>query len=52
MQDPVVQAPPSELLLLPPLHCLYKANVRNQEPSQPEDSRPVMSPLQIPVEAL
>jgi hypothetical protein len=27
VHDPAAQAPPSEFLLLPPLHCLYKANV-------------------------
>jgi hypothetical protein len=32
--------------LLPPLHSLYKANVRNQELPQPGDSRQVMSPSQ------
>jgi hypothetical protein len=31
---------------LPPLLCLYTANVRNQEPPQPGDSRPVMPPCQ------
>ena len=38
--------PPSEFLLLPPLDGLYKANVRNQEPPQPGDSRLVMPPSQ------
>ncbi len=33
VEDPVAQTPPSEFLLLPSLHCLYKANVRNQEPN-------------------
>jgi hypothetical protein len=37
---------PSEILLSPPLDCLYKANVRNQEPPQPEDSRSVTPPSQ------
>ena len=46
VQDPAAQAPPSEFLLLPPLNCLYKANVRNQDPPQPGDSRPVMPPSQ------
>jgi hypothetical protein len=47
VQDPPAQAPPSEFLLLPPLNCLYKANVRNQEPSQQGDSQPVMPPSQL-----
>ena len=46
VQDPETQTPPSEFLLLPPLHYLHKANVRNQEPPQPGDSRPVMTPSQ------
>jgi hypothetical protein len=37
VQDP--PDPPSDVLLLPPLKCLYKANVRMQEPPQPGDSR-------------
>jgi hypothetical protein len=44
VQDPPV--PPSEILLLPPLNYLYTVNVRNQDPPQPGDSRPVMSPSQ------
>ena len=47
VQDP--PAPPSDImgLLLPPLKCLYKANVRIQELPQPGDSRPqVMPPSQ------
>jgi hypothetical protein len=31
MQDPSAQTPPLQFLLLPPLHYLHKANVRNQE---------------------
>jgi hypothetical protein len=46
VQDPVSQVPPSEFLLLLTLHGLYKTNVRNQEPPQPGDSRPVMPPSQ------
>jgi len=38
--------PPSEFLLLPSLDNLYKVYVRNQELSQPGDSRPVMPPSQ------
>jgi len=41
VQDPPAQTPPSEFLLLPPLNCFHKANVRNQEPPQPGDSRPL-----------
>jgi hypothetical protein len=40
---------PNESLLLPPLESLYKTHVRNQELTQPGDSRPhnqVMSPSQ------
>jgi hypothetical protein len=37
-------APPSDTLLLPPLKCLYKANVRIQERPRPGDSRPVLPP--------
>ena len=37
---------PTEVLLLPPLKCLYKANVLMQERPQPEDSRPVLPPSQ------
>ena len=44
--DPETQDPPSEFLLLPSLHCLYKDNVRNQEPPQPGDSRPVLASSQ------
>jgi hypothetical protein len=43
VQDPAAQVLPSECLLLPPLHCLHKANVRNQEPPQPGESRPVLA---------
>jgi hypothetical protein len=42
VQDP--PAPPSDTLLLPPLKCLYKANVRIQLRPQPGDSRPVLPP--------
>ena len=38
VQDPTTQIPPSEFLLLQSLHCLYNANVRNQEPPQLGDS--------------
>ena len=39
VQEP--PASPSEMLLLPPLKCLYKANERTQERPQSGDSRPV-----------
>ena len=38
--------PASETLLLRPLSSLYKVYTRNQELSQPGESRPVMSPSQ------
>jgi hypothetical protein len=44
VQDPEAQTPPSECLLVPSLHCLYKGHVRNQESPQPGESRPVMPP--------
>jgi hypothetical protein len=37
---------PNDSLLLPPLDSLHKAHVRNQELSQPGDSRPVKPPCQ------
>jgi hypothetical protein len=46
VQDPVVQTSPSECLLLPPLHCLHKTNVWNQESPQPGDTRTVLSSSQ------
>ena len=42
VQDP--PDPSSDELLLPPLKCLYKTNVRIQERPQPGDSRPVFPP--------
>jgi hypothetical protein len=46
VQDLEAQSPPSEFVVLPSLHCLYKANVQNQEPPQPGDSPPFILPSQ------
>jgi hypothetical protein len=34
VEDPPDQDPSPDFLLLPPFNCLYKTNVRNQEPPQ------------------
>ena len=44
VQDPPV--PPSDILLLSPLKCLYKVNVHIQDRPQPGNSRPVFPPSQ------
>ena len=45
VQDP--STPPSDILLLPPLKCLYKSKVRIQDLPQPGDSRLVLSSSQL-----
>jgi len=44
VQDP--PAPPSDILLLPPLNCLHTDTVRIQELPLPGESRPVLPPSQ------